>query len=70
MYFKFKPKLISIKGNLLLIQTNDNYDIKLFMQTRHNNLPMGYVRNMDSMMSAVRLYLRPLQPSVSGLMSA
>lgn len=33
-------------------------------------LPAGYVLNMDSIMSAVKLYLKPLQPSVCGLMSA
>lgn len=37
----------------------------------HGNIsPAGYVLKIDSMMSEVRLYLRPLQPSVCGLMSA
>ena len=33
-------------------------------------LPIGYVLNIDSIISVVRLYFRPLHPSVSGLMSA
>ncbi len=59
LYLKSRPFHFLNSGNVL----------KTCITALSYNLPAGYILNIDSIRSAVRLYLTPLHPSVCGLMS-